>query len=205
MSRSRTVRQLNIDPALSHLGWSITDFIIDQGTLSVYRFGTLEASRIVSKVAYRDEVNRFTKRMITLKMIRDHVKLLMDEFNPDYITMEDAFFGIRRPNAFSALIQCISTIEFYLMNEYGKRVYKVAPRSAKQCMTGSGASGKDPIQQSIFEKSEIIFKQKKQAEKLGEHEADSISIGYFFCKNILPGLLAQEQEVIQDAKTKAKV
>ena len=117
----------------------------------------------------------------------------MDEFNPDYVTMEDAFFGKFRPNAYSALLQCICTIEFYLMNEYGKRVYKVAPRSAKLCMTGSGASGKDPIQQSIFKKDDIVFKQRKQAEKLGEHEADSIAMGYFFCKNTLPGVLAQEE------------
>lgn len=191
MSITKTIRQLNIDPALSHLGWSITDFDITQGTMSVYRFGTLEATKEVSKVAYREQVELYTKRMITLKMIRDHIKVLMDEFQPDFVITEDAFFGMRRPSAFSALIECISTIEFFLMNEYQKRVYKVAPRSAKQCMTGSGSASKDPIQQAIMVRDDIIFKQKKQAEKLGEHEADSISVGYFFRKNILPGILSE--------------
>lgn len=197
MSRPNMVRILNIDPALSHLGWSVGDYNTDQGVLSVYRFGTLEATRAVSKVAFRDEVERFTKRMITLKMIRDHMKVLMDEFQPDYISMEDAFFGIRRPNAFSALIQCICTIEFFVMEAYGKKVYKVAPKSAKHCMTGSGSVGKDPIQKSIFKKEDITFKQRKQAEKLGEHEADSISVGYFFCQNILPGLLSHQHATVE--------
>lgn len=202
MSRT-TVRQLNIDPALSHLGWSITDYNVDSGVLSVYRFGTLEASRTTSKVAYREEVEMFTKRMISLKLIRDHVKLLMDEFEPEYITIEDAFFGRFRPNAFSALLQCICTIEFFLMNEYSKRLYKVAPKSAKHCLTGSGSSGKDPIQQSIFSKEDIVFKQKKQAEKLGEHEADSISVGYFFCKSVLPGILNDIENLKKLVKVEA--
>jgi len=200
MSRATIVRQLNIDPALSHLGWSITDYNVEQGVMSVYRFGTLEATRIVSKVAFKEEVEMYTKRMVTLKMIRDHFKLLMGEFKPDFVTSEDAFMYMRRPTAFSALIQCISTIEFFLMNEYKKKLYRVAPKAAKHCLTGSGSVGKDPIQQTIFTKDDIVFKQRKQAEKLGEHEADSISVGYFFCKNILPGIIAQPQLIKEKIK-----
>lgn len=199
MSRAKIVRQLNIDPALSYLGWSITDYNTETGTLTVVRFGTFEASRLAGRVAHREEVDIFTKRMISLRMIRDYLKLLMDEFSPEFVTIESAFFGIFRPNAYSALVQVICTIEFYLMNEYQMPVYKVAPKSAKQCLTGSGAAGKAPIQHAIFEKEDIAFKQKKQAEKLGEHEADSISVGYFFTKNVLPGKLA-EQQAVEEAK-----
>lgn len=192
--KTRSVRILCFDPAITLSGWSVLDLKPTQpGIIIVHRFGTISPNKLSSVAAFKEQVEQFSKRLISLALLKDKVIELITEFNPDYIVTEDAFYNPRTPNAFVSLLQWINVVEMVAYSMYNKPVYRIPTRSAKLCVSGSGDGDKVNIQTAIMNREDIVFKQKKQAEQLSEHVSDSIAVGYAFCQNILPALLAKEE------------
>ena len=196
---SREYRCLNIDPAMSICGWSILDFKIDKiknntfPKIAINRFGCIKSAAEANKVFYNDQVDIFSKQIITLSLLRDSIGLLIKEFNPDFIIIEDAFYNPKCPSAYGSLLQCICTIAMFCRDKYNKPVYRIPTRSAKQSLFGIGSANKKDIIGAVLACPNLMFKQKKSAELMGEHEADSIAIGYHFIMNVLPGLSPTNQ------------
>ena len=189
---SEVVRLLSIDPGLSQLGWSVSDYKLTTGKLVVHRFGGISATKLVNRADRKDEVRQFGKRVVSLNIIRSSILNLIEEYKPDYLVIEDAFYNPQFPNAYVALVQVITTIELLGYRKYNKVLFKIPPRSAKLAISGFGGSGKLNIQSAILTSDKIEFKQKRQTEGLTEHEADAIAIGWTFCINILPSILNNE-------------
>ena len=189
-----TIRILSIDPAISEAGWSILDYEIKSKNVTVYKFGSIMPNKAVSRVDRRDDVEKFGKRLMALGVFEDELRVVLEVFKPNYVVVESAFFDPRKPNAYVALVQCYYVIQKLTYQVCHMPIYSVAPKAAKLALTGDGTSVKDNIQECVLSSNKIVFKQKKQALAITEHEADSIAIGHGFIVNILPG-------IIQDIKT----
>lgn len=196
--QNQSIRVLSFDPGLTLAGWAVLDYNLTDGTIIVHRFGDISPSKIASRVNMSEQVEKFGKRIISLDILEDMVKKLYDEYKPDYVASEDAFFCPATPNAFASLLHWLNTIELLLFKQYQKPLVKISPRSVKQCITGSGGTqGKLPMHDAIMSDSQIVFKQKKSQEEMNEHSVDAISVGVCFIRTILLSLT--EIPVVQTA------
>jgi Holliday junction resolvasome RuvABC endonuclease subunit len=203
----KNYRILSIDPALSSCGWSILDLVIEQykkntePQIIVNRFGCIKSYQEAIKAANREKAEFYSKSLLSLSLLKKNISKLLDEFKPNFVTIEDAFFNPKRPSAYASLINCISTISLLCKEHYLLPVYRIPTRSAKQCIFGEGGANKNDIREAVLASKNITFKQKKNIDNLDEHEADSIAVGYFFILNILPGLLSNNYfETIKNLK-----
>jgi hypothetical protein len=76
-----------------------------------------------------------------------------------------------------------------LFDEYNHTLFKLAPKIAKQVISGFGGAEKLGVQQGISNKKDIVFNKTIKIEELTEHTCDSIGIGYTFIQEILPSIL----------------
>ena len=185
----RKIRTLNFDPGLSKTGWSVTDVDIEKGALVVTRLGEIKPSAAADRVDRKEEVERYSKRVVTLTVLRAEIIHLLDEFKPDFIVMEDIFFNRFRPNAYSALCMWQCTARLTVRDHAHKPITAIAPKMVKSVISGKGTSDKNNVQKAILSNSNIRFKNDKLAFGLSEHCADSIAIGYTFMVSFLPMIL----------------
>lgn len=183
------IRILSFDPGLSTAGWSYSEYRPKVGEMVVVRFGTLYPNKDIGLRDTRPDVTRYGSRIMTLESLRVQFRELMDTYHPDFIVSEDAFYNPSRPTAYCALIQWLTTIALVLHDEYQQTLFKLAPKIAKQVVSGFGGAEKLGVQYAIMHKNDIRFKQKVDVSDLSEHICDSIGIGYTFIQEILPSIL----------------
>ena len=135
-------------------------------------------NKTVSHKQYRELVDTFGMRIITLTLLRDMIRELMDTYHPDIVASEDAFFNPRRPGAYEALLHWILTVSFVLKDEYGMPLHKIPPKLVKKFISGVGTSDKEGVQAAIFNHKDIVFEKALGEIELTEHEGDAIAIGY---------------------------
>lgn len=189
-------RILCLDLALSRCGWSIMDLKKSTGKkknkrpieLSVVQFGNIKASGEANKVAYQGERDRYSKRVVSLLVLRKEIEALIREFEPDHVVAEDAFFFSLFPSAYAALEQCLMTVTLLCKDKFNLKCFRVPTKSAKKSMAGTGTAGKLDVIKAVQNSPNITFRQKKRASMLDEHSADSIAVGYHFFGNIWPTL-----------------
>lgn len=191
-------RLLCIDPALSTCGWSIIDFKhrIPNKTplLKVVRFGGITPTKEISKVFYKEEVGRYSKRIMSLVYLREQVSALIEEYEPEYVVIEDTYCH-RFPTTYAALEQCIATITIMCKDRYNVQCFRVPTKSAKLSITGNGGASKIDVINSILSNDHISFKQRAKLDALSDHEADSIAVGYYFLTNVWQNI-KQSQELV---------
>lgn len=189
-TNNSVTRVLCIDPALSKCGWSVLDLKQKKKSpsISVVRYGNISSTGEANKVAYRDYVETFGKRTISLLVLRTAISDLVREFEPDYIVIEDAFFHKKFPTAYAALEQCICTITILCKDEFNMPLFRIPTRSAKKSITSTGASKKEDVITAILSHPHITFRQKKLASVIDHHSADSIAVGYHFLIHVCPHL-----------------
>lgn len=181
------IKILSFDPGLTTSGWTMSRYTKETKIFVVVKCGILTPNRVVSYANMRDEVAIYGKRILTLSLLQKYFMELYEEYEPDYIVTEAAFYNPRRPNAFAALLQWITAIELCLRDNYQKPLYKIAPKSVKQCISGRGDSGKLKVEDAVLNNKNIIIEQ-ENINEFTEHVFDSIAVGYTFVQNILNNL-----------------
>ena len=187
----KTIRVLGIDPGLTNTGYNITAYDpVERKSIVVAR-GIINATTIAKK--RRQEYKDFGN-IISLFVYEKEIQELMDEYKPDYVACEDAFYNPRTPNAFLSLKLCITSIRRVLYSLYNKQLYLISPCSAKLAVYGKGGANKEAVQESILHLDNLHIKNTKQnpINKMVEHEADSIAISYAFISFVLPDILMQD-------------
>ena len=187
-------RVFAIDPGTTTCGWSLLEYNIEDGNVTVLKTGIISSRKVVVRAAMRDKVAVFGKTILVLEILRKKIHELLISSKPDYVVIEDAFFNPKRPSAYAILLQCIVTIRRLIYTEYEMPLYTVPTRVAKQTMTGNGGDKKECIQDKIIKRDDIIFKNDKLKYSLIVDEADSIAVGYHFCKKLIPTLLLNNAE-----------
>ena len=178
-------RILSFDPGLSFSGWALSTVTTGSPVFRIEEYGMLTPNKTVGHKEFRDSVNTFGSRIITLTILRDLIRELVTSRRPDFVASEDTFFNPRRPSAYEALLHWILTVTFVLKDDFSMPLIKVPPKLVKKYISNDGTSTKEGVQAAIFHHKDIQFNEIYQEPiELTEHEGDAIAIGYS-CWNIL--------------------
>ena len=169
---------LSFDPGLSFSGWAYS--VTDDKLFSVQQCGLLTPNKTVDHKEHRQEVQVYGKRIITLSLLRDMIRNLMNKYQPDVVVSEDAFFNPRMPGAYEALIQWILTVSFILRDEYLRPLNKIPPKLVKKYISGIGTADKEGVKKAIAQHTDIRLDDEIDVKDLVEHEGDAIAIGYTY-------------------------
>lgn len=182
---------LAIDPSINNCGWSVLKHNFKTGQTTVITHDVLQ-SNDVAKKTNRGDFKTYGN-VYSLFIAEEEFKKLMEAYQPDYVACESCFFNPRMPGAFASLKLFINALQRVLYKYFQMTLYEVAPKEAKQCVS-TGVANKVAVQEGIQQLEDLTIRSSKQkpADKMVEHEADSIAIGYTFIKTILPNLLLQE-------------
>lgn len=182
MANNQTYRILTLDPGLTHTGWALLQASLNNDTVVVLKIGEFHPGPTVEKKSYRDEVEKFDKRTISLAYLREQLTKLLLDLRPDEVCAEDIFINPHRPAAYGALAmhQCVTKMVCY--DVVKKHLITIPTKIAKATLTKSGSSDKLTVQQCVASNTDIKFKNEDDLNHMTEHEADSIAVGYALAK-----------------------
>ena len=182
MANNQTYRILTLDPGLTHTGWALLQASLNNDTVVVLKIGEFHPGPTVEKKSYRDEVEKFDKRTISLAYLREQLTKLLLDLRPDEVCAEDIFINPHRPAAYGALAmhQCVTKMVCY--DVVKKHLITIPTKIAKAALTKSGSSDKLTVQQCVASNMDIRFKNEDDLNHMTEHEADSIAVGYALAK-----------------------
>ena len=179
---------LSFDPGLTTMGYAHSSYDTDTSILTVHRFGTFKSSKMAGK--QKELSALFGTRIIAVDLLENEIRRLIDLFKPDYIASEDVFCHFKHITAFAALSICLHSMKHAAYTK-NKTIYTMAPCTIKKITSEMGKADKSAIQSAILNHPRIIVIDNKSwpIEKMCEHEADAIAVGYTFCNTILPNIL----------------
>ena len=128
---------LAFDPGLTNTGWSFAEVDIKDDSLTILKIGEFHPGPTVEKKSYRDQVEKFDKRTITLAYLREQLTKLLLELKPNAVCAEDIFINVKRPMAYGALAmhQCI--MKLVCRDVADKRLVTIPTKIAKAALTRS--------------------------------------------------------------------
>lgn len=169
-------RILAFDPGLTTTGWSLLEGDIKSGDLTVLKIGEFHPGPTAEKKNFREEVEKFDKRTISLGLLREEMSKLLLQFKPDAVTSEDIFINMKRPQAYGALCMWVATAKIVCRDVVGKYLVTIPTKICKQVVANRGDSTKLSVQQNIVANRRIKFKNQEEQFQMSEHEADSIAV-----------------------------
>ena len=190
MGNEHKFKILNFDLAKGKAGWSLIEYDTTTNSINVIKVGSIMATRAASKVAYRDEVNKYGKDIITFGVLDAEVTKLVKQLNPDYVVAEDAFYK-EHIKAYTSLVLCLHVVS-NVIKRYGYPLFRIFPTKHKATLTANGHCKKETTIETIKTHPNIQFLSEEDKDNLDEHQADSISVGNAFSLLILPDLLLNE-------------
>lgn len=171
---------LAFDPGLTNFGYSLLEGNTSNGDLVVLKIGELHPGPTADKAAYRDQVEAFDKRTISLQLLREGVRGLMQTFKPDFVAIEDIFINPHRPMAYGALCMITCVLRMLMHDEYGKYLVAITTKVCKKAVADRGDGGKVSVQEALKNHPHIHFKDPQDYNQASEHILDSIAVGAAF-------------------------
>jgi len=168
-------RVLAIDPGLTNFGYSLIEGDIRSRDLVVLKTGEIHPGPTVDKKNYREEVERYDKRTVSLAYLREQVSKLILQLKPDAIASEDIFINMHRPQAYGALCMVICTLKLICRDVANKPLVTIPTKICKQVLA-RGDFNKDDVQRAILANPHLKFKDENERLHLSEHVADSIAV-----------------------------
>lgn len=178
---------LCFDLAKGDAGWCVLEYNIKTNVFNVNKVGNITSTKVASKVAMRDQVNLFGKDLVTFEVLENEVSKLIKMNNPDFVVAEDAYHK-EHLSAYTSLILCLHVVGV-TARKYQLPIYKIISTKHKSALTGNGHCKKETTIDKIKTHPNINFTNEEDKTNINEHQADSISVGYAFGIQILPGIL----------------
>lgn len=126
------MRILGIDPGYGIVGYGVIDG--ERQKYSAIDYGVIKTPADLS----------LPKR---LKMVADGIKILIEKYHPDAISIEELFFQTNRKTAI-AVAEARGVI-LHTVIEYTDNLYEYTPMQIKQALTGYGKADKRQIQEMV--------------------------------------------------------
>jgi len=183
-----TVTIMAFDPGLAACGWSLLQYDLTTGHITVLKCGTITGKALLK--IEKGLQQRFEKRHIILWKLESLLTEMFSDYEPDYIVTEDAFMH-RFVAAYAALVLVVQTIRTAAMRILDKPLYVIAPRESKKAISTDGNADKMTVQDAILRSPHITFRGPK-FDEYTEHTYDSIAAGIAFINNHLPAILVQK-------------
>jgi Holliday junction resolvasome RuvABC endonuclease subunit len=177
-------RILAIDPGTNALGVAVLDVDIDKAIVTVQHATTIDISKLSQN--YPQLIMIHGERVSKLHAVEMALFKMFRAWKPDEIVSEAPYLG-RFPQAFSALVECLSSIRRAVM-EYNRALPlpTIDPASVKKAVGVSGKSGdKDAITVAIQRQPDLLMN--VNVNDLDEHARDAIAVGYAFYKTRTQG------------------
>lgn len=165
-----------LDPGITNTGWTLLEGDITTDDLTVLKMGEFHPGPTAEKKPYKEELEKFDKRTISLALLREELTKLLVQYKPDVVTTEDIFINMRRPQAYGALCMWMAIARTVCRDVAGKYLVAVPTKVAKMVTAGSGSDNKISVQQHILANKHIKFKEQEDQFHMTEHEADSIAV-----------------------------
>lgn len=173
------IKLIGIDPGIHNCGVAICEYDPDNQKLIVKDFFTIHASELARKFNKKDSIAYGS--IFSLFLLEKEFNDIFNEYQPDYIGSEDAFYNPRTPNAFISLKSCINSIKRVLYT-YRKKLNLIAPKLAKATVIKATAN-KNDMMSAITKLPDLVIE--KDVTDIVEHEADAIGIAYTLYKTTL--------------------
>jgi crossover junction endodeoxyribonuclease RuvC len=152
------MKVIGIDPGSETLGWGVIE---GEGQKYVLvEFGTIKSS----------PRERFSKRLLK---IADGVEKLIAEYQPDVLSIEEAFYAVN-VNVALKLGQVRGAV-LVVAERAGLEIGEYAPRLIKQTVVGYGNAEKHQMQEMV----RLLLKLKKAPEPHDASDALAIAICHF--------------------------
>ena len=173
---NKKFRVLGLDPGLTNCGWNLAEVNLKDDSITILKVGEFHPGPTVEKKNYRDEVEKFDKRTISLAYLREQLTKLLTELKPDAVCAEDIFINPHRPQAYGALSMFICVAKMTCYDVVHKHLVTIPTKICKQHIASRGDSSKLSVQQAIASSKHISFKDPVVLTQMTEHEADSIAV-----------------------------
>ena len=167
---------LAFDPGIGNTGWSLLEGNTMNGNLVVLKVGEFHPGPTSALARYRDEVEKFDKRTISLTLLMEEENKLIEAYKPDFICCEDIYISMAHPQAYGSLAMWVCTTKIVAWKR-GYRLTAIPTKICKQVITGTGGAGKIDVRDAILKNPRITFKREDDRTHMTEHEADSIAVG----------------------------
>ena len=158
------MRILGVDPGISITGFSIINSTKSRTALLAY--GTIRPKQ-------KDSLSK------RLNYLFEEVNKILDQFSPDVLAIEDAFYS---NNVKSAMIlgQARGSI-ILAASQNDIPIYEFAPRKVKMSLCGNGAASKEQVSYMVTK----ILKLEKAPKPLDVSDAMAVSLCYINQSRIL--------------------
>jgi Holliday junction resolvasome RuvABC endonuclease subunit len=171
-----TVCILAIDPGSESLGCACLTIDIR----------TLQLKHIWATTFYGSKMNpnpwttfMFGERIAKIEAHGSNLSNILASERPICLVCESPFINMKRPQAYGALMEVISTIRAAMAQYDTQRpMYMIDPPSAKKAVGAPGNADKQTVQQHILANQEIMHALSTPVTSLDEHSFDAIAIGY---------------------------
>ena len=151
------MRILGVDPGISITGFSIIESKKSQSYLSAY--GTVKPN----------QKDSLPKR---LNYLFEEMNKILDQFNPDILSVEDAFYS---KNVKSAMVLGQARGAVILAAAQANiPIFEFAPRKVKMAVCGNGAASKEQVAYMVTK----ILKLKVQPKPLDVSDAMAVGLCY---------------------------
>ena len=148
---------LGVDPGISITGFSIIESKRNQPSLSAY--GTVKPN----------QKDSLPKR---LNYLFEEMNKILDQFNPDILSVEDAFYS---KNVKSAMVLGQARGAIILAAAQANiPIFEFAPRKVKMSVCGNGAASKEQVAYMVTK----ILKLKVQPKPLDVSDAMAVGLCY---------------------------
>lgn len=179
MGNIKKYKILAFDPGIGNTGWSLLEGNTANGNLIVLKVGEFHPGPTSALARYREEVEKFDKRTISLTLLAEEETKLFETFRPDFICCEDIYISMQHPQAYGSLAMWVCTTKLTAW-KFGQKLTAIPTKICKQVISGTGAAGKLDVRDAINKNTKIMFKHEDDKLHMTEHEADSIAVAAAF-------------------------
>lgn len=177
-------RIVAIDPGTNALGLAVLDADIATGHLFVKDALTIDVARFINR--YPQVATVHGDRVAKLYGVERALMKYFMAWQPARVVSEAPYMG-RFPQAFGALVECVTAIRRALMN-YNRSLplASLDPATVKKSIGVSGKSGdKEAILPALKKRTDITFL--IDVDALDEHARDAIAVGYAYYQSLAEG------------------
>lgn len=173
---------LCFDPGISTTGFSLLEGNTSDGDLVVLKIGEIHPGPTVDRAVYREQVEKFDKRTISLAYLQEQISVLMDTSRPDFVCSEDIYCNPRLITAYGSLCMWVCAVRMHLRRWYDKYLVTIPTKVCKKAVASRGDGGKASVQEALKNHPHIHFKVPEDYFHASEHVLDSIAVGAAFAE-----------------------
>jgi Holliday junction resolvasome RuvABC endonuclease subunit len=170
-------RILSIDPGLNTTGIAVTEAEITNKHIYSIFAETLVTQKLSDRSEFVEDT--VSERMIKLTKLSDAVRSIIQYSNPSIVVIENPFYNMRRPSAFGALMEVVTTLHRTVV-EHNPNIYfiTISPYEVKKSVKAGLTEGKDSVKEMMANVPEIMSKLICDFNQLDEHAIDAIGVMY---------------------------